>query len=217
MNDITYKFGLIAALLLIGISLTPLEVNAQTSNFTGLTIEAASGYQSMRISPKNLMFSNSALRINNRSIPNSIAPKNISGVPYALNVGYIFGVGDYTTLGVRLEYNPLSSRYAAVILPGYVLTERTQAYLRFGWAYMASKISATFPNVPSQTQTALFRGPTIGIGAKYKLIDKFYLYSELNYYQYNDVALKANVSNSRFSGKASSKAANILVGIGYNF
>ena len=56
MNDITYKFGLIAALLLIGISLTPLEVNAQTSNFTGLTIEAASGYQNMRISPKNLMF-----------------------------------------------------------------------------------------------------------------------------------------------------------------
>jgi len=193
------------------------EARAQRNGFTGLTIEAASGYQSMRLSAKDLRVSNSKLSISNRSIPNNIAPKSISGVPFALNVGYIFGVTESTTVGVRLEYNPQSSRYAVVILPGYGFTERAKGYLRFGWAYMASSIGETFPGAQSQTQTAYFHGPTFGIGARYKIIEDLYLYGEVNYYQYNDVGLTATVGNNRFTGIVSSKAANILVGIGYRF
>jgi hypothetical protein len=193
------------------------EARAQKNSFTGLTIEAASGYQSMRLSAKDLRVSNSKLSISNRSIANNIAPKNISGVPFALNIGYMFGVTESATFGVRLEYNPQSSRYAVVILPGYGFTERAKGYFRFGWAYMVSSIGETFPGAQSQTQTAYFHGPTFGIGARYKIIRDLYIYGEANYYKYNDVGLTATVGNNRFTGIVSSKAANILVGIGYRF
>lgn len=211
------KFGLIGVINLFVVINIQSQANAQSGAFTGLTIEAASGYQSMRLSAKNLTVSNPKLRINNRSIPNNIAPQNISGIPFALNVGYVFGFNESATIGIRFEYNPQSNRYAAVILPGYALTDRAQGYLRLGWAYMATTIGSTFPGAQAQSQTAYFNGPTIGIGAKYKVIDSLYLYGELNYYQYNDVKMAAVIGNNQFTGTVSSRAANVLVGIGYTF
>jgi len=199
-----FKWAARPSLLAI-LSFQPL-VNAQTAKFTGLTVEAATGYQSMTISADKLTVV---------GIPIPAPSVKIDGVPYALNVSYIFGVSESATVGVRFEYNPLTSRYAAVVLPGYAISERTQSYLRFGWAQMASTIDV--PSTLPQKLEATFRGPTIGAGAKYRVFDNFYVYAELNYYQYNDINFSDVIPLPGVSGTAKSSAQNFLIGVGYRF
>lgn len=213
MSKFKEKFSILLLLLYTS------HANSDTSHFTGITIEAASGYQNMRITAKDLSASVGNITT---ALPNNIPPKNISGVPYAFNYGYIAGLTNRTTLGARLEYNPRTSRYAAVILPGYVISENTQGYLRMGYAYMASTIDVKLPGVQSQIQKAYFYGPTIGIGIKYNAFNNFYIYYELNYYQYRDVGLAATTPGQfgqtiRLTGTASSRVSNMLIGIGYRF
>jgi opacity protein-like surface antigen len=53
--------------------------------------------------------------------------------------------------------------------------------------------------------------------AKFLLTDNVYVFAELTYYKYADLTLAAQQGSHNLSGKASSSAQNVLIGLGYKF
>lgn len=183
---------------------------AQSSRFTGLSLEAATGYQEMTIRIQDV-------KINNRHSGRFDQDMGFSGVPVALNIGYSVALTDTLGLGARVEYNPKSGRIALSALPTVTLAQNLQAYGKLGWAYMASAVDSPTLGSMLKGQTAYFNGPLVGIGAKLLLTDNVYVFAELTYYKYADLTLGAQQGAHNLSGKASSGAQNALIGLGYKF
>jgi opacity protein-like surface antigen len=199
------KITLITTLLVIGTA-----ASAQSSRFTGLSLEAATGYQEMTIKIEDV-------KINNRHSGRADQDMGLSGVPVALNIGYSVALTGTLGLGARFEYNPKSGRIALSTLPSVALTQNLQAYGKLGWAYMASAVDSEVLGSMLNGQTAYFNGPLVGIGAKLLLTDNVYVFAELTYYKYADLTLAAQKGSHNLSGKASSSAQNVLIGLGYKF
>jgi opacity protein-like surface antigen len=140
-----------------------------------------------------------------------------SGVPVSLNIGYSVALTDTFGLGARFEYNPKSGRIALSTLPSVALTQNLQAYGKLGWAYMASAVDSPLLGSMLDGKTAYFNGPLVGIGAKLLLTDNVYVFAELTYYKYADLTLAVQQGSHNISGKASSSAQNVLIGLGYKF
>lgn len=143
--------------------------SAQSSRFTGLSLEAAAGYQEMIIKVQDV-------KINNRQSGRADQDMRFSGVPVSLNIGYSVALTDTVGLGARFEYNPKSGRIALSTLPSVALTQNLQAYGKLGWAYMASAVDSPLLGSMLDGQTAYFNGPLVGIGAKLLLTDNVYVY-----------------------------------------
>ena len=205
-----YSAKLQTTILFVSLFMLTPSAFAQAEEFKGFAIEAATGYQEMTLKVRDV-------KINNVSLSWAQQEKRVEGTPYALNVGYSLAVGEAAGLGVRVEYNPQSSRVALALIPSYALTQNVQAYAKLGWAYMATTIETSIPGVALNAQTAYFNGPFFGVGAKLLLTDKLYLYAELNYYQYADLTLTAKSGLATLSGNVSSSAQNALFGLGYRF
>lgn len=199
------KITLITNLLVIGT-----VASAQSSRFTGLSLEAATGYQEMTIKVQEVT-------INNRHRGRADQDIGFSGVPVALSIGYSVALTDTLGLGARFEYNPKSGRIALSTLSSMALTQNLQAYGKLGWAYMASAVDLPGLGSMLDGQTAYFNGPLVGIGAKLLLTDNVYVFAELTYYKYADLTLAAQKGSHNLSGKASSSAQNVLIGLGYKF
>ncbi len=199
------KITLITSLLVIGT-----VASAQSSRFTGLSLEVATGYQEMTIKVQDV-------KINNRHSGRADQDMGFSGVPVSLNIGYSVGLTDTLGLGARFEYNSKSGRVALSALPSVALTQNLQAYGKLGWAYMASAVDSSGLGSMLNGQTAYFNGPLVGIGAKLLLTDNVYVFAELTYYKYADLTLAVQQGPHNISGKASSSAQNVLIGLGYKF
>lgn len=199
------KFTLVTNLL--GVSAATF---AQADRFTGFNLEAATGYQEMAVKVQDV-------KLNNISIGRADQEQRITGVPFALNIGYSAVVSQTVGLGARFEYNPKSGRIALSIIPSWALTDNLQAYGKLGWAYMASTVEASMPGIAVSSQTAYLNGPLAGIGAKLLLTENVYLFAELTYYKYADLTLNAKSGPINISGRASSNAQNALVGLGFKF
>lgn len=184
--------------------------SAQSSRFTGLSLEAATGYQEMAIKVQDV-------KINNRHSGRADQDQRLTGVPFAVNIGYSVALTETIGLGARFEYNPQSGRVALSSLPSVALTQSLQAYGKLGWAYMASAVDSPVSGFMIDGQTAYFNGPLVGIGAKLLLTDNVYVFAELTYYQYADLTLVAQKGSRNLSGKVSSSAQNALLGLGYKF
>lgn len=199
------RITLITSLLVIGAA-----ASAQSSRFTGLSLEAATGYQEMTVKVQDV-------KINNRHSGRADQDLGFSGLPVALNIGYSVALTDTLGFGARFEYNPKSGRIALSTLPSVALTQNLQAYGKLGWAYMASTIDSPKLGSMFDGQTAYFNGPLVGIGTKLLLTDNVYVFAELTYYKYADLTLAAQKGSHNLSGKASSSAQNVLIGLGYKF
>ncbi len=167
--------------------------SAQSSRFTGLSLEAATGYQEMTIKVQDVT-------INNRHSGRADQDMGFRGVPVALNIGYSVALTDTLGLGARFEYNPKSGRIALSTLPSVALTQNLQAYGKLGWAYMASAVDLPGLGSMLDGQTAYFNGPLFGIGAKLLLTDNAYVFAELTYYKYADLTLSAKQGSHNISG-----------------
>ena len=210
LQEEKYSAKLQTTILFVSLFVLTPSAFAQAEGFKGFAIEAATGYQEMTLKVRDV-------KINNMSLSWAQQDQRIEGTPYALNVGYSLAVGEAAGLGVRVEYNPKSSRVALALIPSYALTQNVQAYAKLGWAYMATTIETSIPGVALNAQTAYFNGPFFGVGAKLLLTDKLYLYAELNYYQYADLTLTAKAGPATLSVNVSSSAQNALFGLGYRF
>jgi opacity protein-like surface antigen len=199
------RITLITSLLVIGTA-----ASAQSSRFTGFSLEAATGYQEMTVKVQDV-------KINNRHSGRADQDLGFSGLPVALNIGYSVALTDTLGFGARFEYNPKSGRIALSTLPSVALTQNLQAYGKLGWAYMASTIDSPKLGSMFDGQTAYFNGPLVGIGTKLLLTDNVYVFAELTYYKYADLTLAAQKGSHNLSGKASSSAQNVLIGLGYKF
>lgn len=184
--------------------------HAQAIGFMGLSFEAATGYQEMTTKVQDV-------KINNLSFGRADREQQITGVPFAANIGYSAALSQAAGLGARFEYNPKSGRIALSIIPSWALTENLQAYGKLGWAYMESTVDASLPGLAVNSQTAYLSGPLVGIGTKLLLTDNVYVFVELTYYKYADLTLSAKNGPINISGKASSSAQNALIGLGYRF
>jgi hypothetical protein len=78
------KISFITSLLVIGTA-----ASAQSSRFTGLSLEAATGYQEMTIKVQDV-------KINNRHSGRADQDMGFSGVPVALNIGYSVALTGYS-------------------------------------------------------------------------------------------------------------------------
>ena len=124
------KVSLITSLLVIST-----VASAQSSRFTGLSLEAATGYQEMAIKVQDV-------KINNGHSGRADQDLRLTGVPFAVNIGYSVALTETIGVGARFEYNPQSGRVALSSLPSVALTQSLQAYGKLGWAYMASAVDS---------------------------------------------------------------------------
>ncbi len=114
------NISLITSLLLIGTA-----ASAQSSRFTGLSLEAATGYQEMTIKIQDV-------KIDNRHSGRADQDQRLTGVPFAVNIGYSVALTETIGLGARFEYNPQIGRVAVSTLPSVALTQNLQAYGKLG-------------------------------------------------------------------------------------
>jgi hypothetical protein len=184
--------------------------HAQAIGFVGLFFEAATGYQEMTAKVHDV-------KINNLSFGRADREQKITGVPFAVNIGYSAALSQAAGLGARFEYNPKSGRIALSIIPSLAMTEIQQVYGKLGWAYMETTVDALLPGLAVSSQTAYLSGPLVGIGSKLLLTDNVYVFIELTYYKYADLSLSAKNGPINVSGKTSSSAQNALIGLGYRF
>jgi expansin (peptidoglycan-binding protein) len=108
-------------------------VYAQAAQLEGVSVQLGTGYEQGWLRFKDVKLTRSNTRLDMQDVSNS-------GVPLVLGLGYTKVLGASATLGGLVEYNPISNRAALSIVPGYMLNEQVQGYLKLGWVYATTSV-----------------------------------------------------------------------------
>jgi outer membrane immunogenic protein len=211
------------------------------SAFQGFYGQVSSGYEVNRINSVRLTGQDNGGLPN---ISNSASPSAHSA-PLVFGLGYTFLVKDKFTLGLGIDYSPLtqttnaagfyypgfsvedvynynfsvSNRLSVFLSPGFAIDTDRLAYVKLGYSTEQVKYAQTnCCSTPSNK--ANVNGYVLGLGYKQMIKHGLYAFAEANYYAYDKANLSSSYSDGpggTVSANPKSTAYNFLLGIGYRF
>lgn len=181
--------------------------HAQAVNFEGLSVQAAVGIQQQTVKVSGLGINGTAYKLPNQRYDNT-------AVPFYLSAGYAAAVTPNLTLGAIVEYSPISNQVGISVVPGYALTDQTQAYLKLGWVYSPT----TVDQGPGRSDSSEYlNGGLVGAGVKMLVTKNIYVYAELNYIRFASMRFGSWYGSMPINGYANVDAYNLMAGLGYRF
>ncbi len=182
-------------------------VYAQAAQLEGVSVQLGTGYEQGWLRFKDVKLTRSNTRLDMQDVSNS-------GVPLVLGLGYTKVLGASATLGGLVEYNPISNRVALSVVPGYMLTEQVQGYLKLGWVYATTSVDQ---GPGARAIPAYLNAAYLGLGAKVLFTEQVFGFAEVNYMKYASLSFSSNLNTLPISGYADTSALNFIVGVGYRF
>jgi hypothetical protein len=192
---------------LIAISSYPYFCHAQSSQFEGVSVQAATGLQQQTVKVEGLSIRNSPFKL-----PDQRYDKTV--VPFYLGATYTAGLTANLTLGTVLEYSPISNQVSLSVSPGYAFSEQTQGYLKLGWVYSPTTVDQGVGRSPIP---GYMNGGLAGAGVKRFWTKNIYAYAEFNYIKFANLSFDSWYGGLPISGYARTDAFNIMAGLGYRF
>jgi outer membrane immunogenic protein len=180
---------------------------SQAQNFEGVSVQLSTGYQDFSLKPKDIRVEPTSYVIDARTTSKS-------GVPVVLSAAYTAALGNAFTLGAVVDYFPITSQVGLSVVPGYALTEKTQGYVKLGWAYVSTTLE---PGNGLEKVNSYLNGPTAGIGVKTLFTENLYGFAEFNYIAYQTATFSSGGQSVTVNGKTNNQAYNFLLGVGYKF
>jgi opacity protein-like surface antigen len=176
-------------------------------SFTGLSIYTAAGLQSGSVYLDNVRVRNTTYTVN---APNY----HSTGTPWLIGLNYTHVFKNNVSLGAQLDFFPVSKQFALSIAPGFQFNEKTLGYLKLGWVHAPS----TVDQGPGRTPYSVdLNGLVVGLGAKYLFTKSLYGFLEVNVVQFQKLNFTSWQGNIPIEGSATTKAQNIMLGVGYRF
>ncbi len=206
LKDVGMRGILVATLGLFGATAVASD-NPPQRGLAGLSIYTATGYQ-------HTMIEASDMRVRNTNIRLPSERSSTNGSFWFAGVDYTHVFANQFSLGAQFEYYPRSGQVTLSVSPGYAFNDQWLGYVKFGWAYVPTKIDQG-PGLPSNTVNlnAVFAG----IGAKRMIYRGLFGYAELRYAQVERVNFTSMVNSIPIEGSANTQAVNAIIGLGYRF
>lgn len=180
---------------------------AQSAQFEGVSVQAATGVQQQNVKVAGLVINNKSFRL-----PDQTYDKTV--VPFYLGVTYTAAITANLTLGTILEYSPVSNQVGVSLAPGFAFAEQTQGYFKLGWVYSPT----TVDQGPGRSSLpGYMSGGLVGVGVKRFWSNNIYAYAELNYIRFANMSFDSWYSGHPISGYATTAAVNMMAGLGYRF
>lgn len=209
-------------------------VFAQAQNFEGFGLQLSTGYQNNELKFSDLKADQTPLAQFGYQLP-SISKGEM---PLNLGIGYTQALNEKFTLGVFVEYNPLSMKTGSAttivpeddtastysgklenqvsvsLVPGYAFTDTTMGYAKLGWINANAKISLSDGDKYSKNTN----GVLLGIGARHLFTKNVYGFAEATYAAYSGAtASQRNEEGQLISFKMTPTSYSFLVGVGVRF
>jgi opacity protein-like surface antigen len=215
-------------------------VFAQAKNFEGFGIQLSTGYQNNTFDYSDVKVNGS--RTNSDGDLRDIQNSSASGMPLNLGVGYTATLNNNFTLGLLVEYNPLSmdagtgsqtfngisyadsgkstgkleNQVSVSLVPGYAFTNETMGYAKVGWVNASMKTNFNIAGLTSSSANS--NGYLLGLGVKQLFTKNIYGFAEGNYVGFQNVTSTFKDGNGNsLTSKIAPSSYSFLVGIGYKF
>lgn len=177
------------------------------SNFLGFSALTAIGLQSGTVKLDNVRLRNTPYNV---QLPNY----HSTGTPWLVGVNYTYVFKNSVTLGGQLEYFPVSQQMAISLTPGFQFNEKIHGYLKFGWI----RAPSTVDQGPGRKSYDVdLYGIVAGLGAKYGFTQNLYGFLEVNTAQFQKLNFTSWQGALPIEGSATTRAQNIMLGMGYRF
>jgi opacity protein-like surface antigen len=218
-------------------------VFAQAKNFEGFGIQLSTGYQNneSKYSDGKIDGSRTVIDENTRQTGLLGATNgNSGGMPLNLGIGYTAALNNNFTLGLLVEFNPLSmdsgssnltvggqnvsgarfkskleNQVSVSLVPGYAFTNETMGYAKVGWINASAKLS---PNEGGGNLSVNTNGYILGLGVKQLFTKNIYGFAEANYVGYSATTGTSTATDgTKLSFTNTPTSYSFLVGVGYKF
>ena len=178
-----------------------------TSSFTGFSVFTATGLQTGSVHLDNVRIRNTSYNV---QAPNY----HSTGTPWLIGLNYAYVFKNNVSLGAQLEYFPVSKQVALSLTPGFQFNEKMQGYLKLGWVHAPSTVDQ---GPGRKAYDVDLNGLVAGLGAKYLFTKNLYGFLEINVVQFQKLNFTSWQGTIPIEGSATTRAQNILLGVGYRF
>jgi hypothetical protein len=182
-------------------------VNVVASNFTGLSAFTATGFQSGSVHLDNVRIRNTSFNV---QAPNY----HSTGTPWLIGLNYTYVFKNKVSLGAQVEFFPVSKQVALSLTPGFQFNEKILGYLKLGWVHAPSTVDQ---GPGRQAYDVNLNGLVAGLGAKYLFTKNLYGFLEVNTVKFQPLNFTSWQGSIPIEGSATTRAQNILLGVGYRF
>jgi opacity protein-like surface antigen len=181
--------------------------HAQTSPFTGVSIFTSGGFQSGSVKLENV-------RVRNTRFSVPVENLHSTGNSWLIGLNYTHVFQNSTSLGAQVEFFPVSKQVALSLTPGYQFNEKILGYLKLGWVHAPSTVDQ---GPGRKAYDVNLNGLVAGLGAKYLFTKNLYGFLEVNAVQFQKLNFTSWEGSIPIEGLATTRAQNILLGVGYRF
>jgi len=183
------------------------QPNVALSHFTGLSAYTATGFQSGSVHLDNVRIRNTSFNV---QAPNY----HSTGTPWLIGLNYTYVFKNKVSLGAQVEFFPVSKQVALSLTPGFQFNEKILGYLKLGWVHAPSTVDQ---GPGRKAYDVNLNGLVAGLGAKYLFTKNLYGFLEVNAVQFQKLNFTSWQGSIPIEGSATTRAQNILLGVGYRF